>query len=127
MIVYVHVHVITETVNLFFFCVPSFPRKGKMYKLIAKTANGAILPPILIRKQLEEIVELAGGTNKQCWYREKRGEGERGRERENGNKRETKGQDISTALDTRVATSKCDNYNYRAVKSIPFNHSVSRY
>ena len=38
-----------------------------MYKLIVKTANGAMLPPILIKKQLEEIVELAGGTNKQCW------------------------------------------------------------
>ena len=33
-----------------------------MYKVRVKTGSGTVLPPVLIKKQLEQVMKLAGGT-----------------------------------------------------------------
>ena len=38
-------------------------RQGKMYKIQVTSKEGEVLPPVVIRRQLEQVSQLAGGDN----------------------------------------------------------------
>lgn len=42
-----------------------FFRQGKFYVVQVTTKDGRVFPPSLIKKQLEKVVEMAGGEQKE--------------------------------------------------------------
>lgn len=45
-------------IAVFFF----ISRKGKMYEMKCRDSTGAILPPMILKQQLQTIMDIAGGS-----------------------------------------------------------------